>query len=169
MQRILSALLVTGLIIVPTTSSAQTNPGLSFNWGGDLPGKRQLSYRLDYGTPNVLDRYRLRVKAQKVDVSQLTITYPKYYTGTFDPKNINLLVKGKKVALAEALLEREANAIKLKPEALIPAESPIEVVLSNVKNPSRGGMYWFNCSIESPGDLPLPRYIGTWVISIYKS
>ncbi|MFM6244668.1 MAG: DUF2808 domain-containing protein, partial [Dolichospermum sp.] len=40
------------------------------------------------------------------------------------------------------------------------------LVLSNVQNPSFGGVYYFNCRVLSPGDVPLLRYIGTWIISI---
>lgn len=171
MRRILSALLVTGALLggLPAISLAQNNPGFTINWNGDLPRKQQLGYRLDYGTPKAWDRYRLRLKAQKIAISQLTISYPDYYNGKFDPKAISFFADGKKVALEEAKLDKENRLIELTPQEVVPAETPIEVILSNVKNPSLGGMYFFNARISSPGDVPVPRYAGTWAISIFKN
>jgi hypothetical protein len=40
------------------------------------------------------------------------------------------------------------------------------LVFSDVKNPPTGGMYYFNCEILSPGDVPLRRYVGTWILNI---
>lgn len=169
MRRTLSALVVTGsLLAVPATSLAQTNPGFSFNWGGDLPRKAQFGYRLDNGRPNVRDRYHLRVRPQKIEISKLYISYPDYYRGTFDPEGIEFFVEDKKVPLTESRLDKEARLIELTPEAVVPAENKIEVVLSGVKNPPGGGMYYFNARVDSPGDLPITRYIGTWVVSIFK-
>jgi hypothetical protein len=51
---------------------------------------------------------------------------------------------------------------------VIPAGEQVEIVLSNVRNPPSGGMYYFNARVESPGDVPLMRYIGTWVVGIYR-
>jgi hypothetical protein len=43
------------------------------------------------------------------------------------------------------------------------------VVLSDVQNPRSGGMYYFNAYINSPGDVPLRRYLGTWILSLFRS
>lgn len=169
MRRNLSALIVTGsLLAVPATSLAQNNPGFSFNWGGDLPRKAQLGYRLDNGRPNVRDRYQMRVRPQKMEISKLYISYPDYYRGTFDPEKIELFVKDKQVPLTESRVDKVARLIEITPEAVVPAENKMEVVLSGVKNPSGGGMYYFNARVDSPGDVPIARYIGTWVVSIFK-
>ncbi|MFM6139300.1 MAG: DUF2808 domain-containing protein, partial [Sphaerospermopsis kisseleviana] len=34
------------------------------------------------------------------------------------------------------------------------------------QNPAFGGMFHFNCQVLSPGDVPMLRYLGTWLISI---
>ncbi len=171
MRRTLSALLATGSLLVgfPAASLAQTNPGFSFNWGGNLPLRQQLGYRLDSGVPNARDRWKLKVRAQKIAVSKLYISYPEYYKGTFDPESIEFLVEDDKVPLSEVRADPEARLIELTPEEAVPADKPMAVVLSNVKNPANGGMYFFNARIDSPGDIPISRYIGTWVISIYRS
>lgn len=176
-----SCLLATGL-----PAQAQSNPGFTFSWGDGPSGKQQLRYVLDYGTPGFNgDRYRLKLGPQKVAISGISITYPDYYDGTFDPKAIEIRVGaessknkgflnfsrdlGKPVALSEVNVDAENRIITLTPTDIIPAGLPVQVVLSNVRNPQTGGMYYFNARISSPGDVPLMRYIGTWVLSIYRS
>ena len=182
MRRILPALVFTSCLLVglPVVSWAQTNPGFTFTWGGDGPSaKQQLKYVLDYGTPGHLnDRYRLKLGTQKVAISGITISYQDYYTGKFDAKSIELRVgveskffggsRGK--ALPTKIdVDQENRLIQLTPEEVIPAGTSVEVILSNVKNPSSGGMYYFNARISSPGDVPLMRYIGTWILSIART
>jgi hypothetical protein len=61
---------------------------------------------------------------------------------------------------------KENHVIQIELEEPIPAGNSIEIVLSNVKNPPFGGMYYFNAQVLTPGDVPLPRYVGTWILSI---
>jgi Protein of unknown function (DUF2808) len=185
--RLGSALLLTScLFAAGLPALAQTNPGFTFTWGDGPTGKQQLRYVLDYGTPGFNgDRYRLKLGPQKVAISGISITYPDYYDGTFDPKGIELRVGteskkgggflsftrdlGKLVPLSEQSLDAENRIITLTPSEVIPAGLPVQVVLSNVRNPQTGGMYYFNARITSPGDVPLMRYIGTWILSIYRT
>lgn len=184
MRRLFSALVVSSLLVtgLPMISVAQTNPGFTFTWGDGPTRKQQLKYVLDYGTPNVRDRYRLKLGRQDLAITRISISYPEYYHGTFDPDAIELRTGGGKggffsfasragdsLPLAEVNWDRENGLIEIKPEEIIPAGTPVEIVLKNVKNPSSGGMYYFNARVESPGDIPLMRYIGTWILSIYKS
>lgn len=184
MWRFLSILAVSGSLLagLPAVSVAQTNPGFTFTWGDGPSRQQQLSYSLDYGTPNAYDRYRLKLGRQERAINRISITYPRYYGGTFDPDAIELRTgadkggflgfggsRGKKVELAEAVWDKESQMIELKPAETIPAGTPVEIVLSNVRNPTTGGMYYFNARVESPGDLPMMRYVGTWVLSIFRS
>jgi hypothetical protein len=166
---------------IPAVSRAQTNPGFTFTWGEGPSGKQQLRYVLDYGTPGLNgDRYRLKLGPQKVAISRINITYPDYYNGTFDPKGIEVRLGegkrssflrrdlGKPVALANATLDEDNRVIDITPTEPIPAGQTVQIWLSNVRNPPTGGMYYFNARIASPGDVPLMRYIGTWVVGIYR-
>jgi hypothetical protein len=56
--------------------------------------------------------------------------------------------------------------IEIYPQEPVAAGNNVELVLSNVKNPATGGIFYFNCLIQSSGDVPLSRYVGTWIISI---
>jgi len=169
MKRLLSALAVTNCLLtgVVTPILAQSLPGLTLFSG--VKSDDQLPYLLDFGgQTNSTDRYILRVPAQKMKlaVAQFTITYPDYYKGTFDPKSIEILVKGKKVPLSEVKWDKEGRVIQIFPQEPIPAGRKVELVLSNIENPAFGGVFYFRCQVLSPGDVPLLRYLGTWIISI---
>jgi len=169
MRRLLSALAITSCLLAgfPIISSAQSLPG--FTLFGGVKRENQLPFRLDFGgRANNWDRYRLRIPAKKLNlaVSQFAISYPDYYKGSFDTDNIEVRIKNKKVPLQEVVWNKENRLIEIYPQEPIPAGSQVELVFSNVKNPTFGGVYYFNAQILSPGDVPLLRYLGTWILSI---
>jgi hypothetical protein len=184
LRRCSSSLCVAGLLLtgVPAVTLAQSNPGFTLNWGGDGPSsKQQLGYVLDYGTPgHMQDRYRLKIKAQKLAIDGITITYPEYYDGDFNEKKITLqeapknkflgFGKAVKIPTSSVKVDKDNRLIEVIPEAPIPAGKAFEVVLEDVRNPPSGGMYYFNASISSPGDtVPLRRYLGTWILSLFRN
>lgn len=168
MKRLFSVLALTSCLVtgLPSLTGAQGLPGFTI-FGG--PEKAtMLNYRLDSGNSRMWDRYRLRIPSKKLNlaIATLSITYPNYYKGSFDPKNIAVKVKGKSVPLQNVIWNKENHFIEIYPQEPIPAGNNVEIVLSNVKNPDYGGMFHFNVRIRTPGDVPLFRYIGTWVLSI---
>ena len=169
MGRLLSTVVVTSCLLTGFSASswAQSNPGFTL-WGG-VARENQLNYYLDFGgRPDGWDRYRLRIPARRLElgVAQIAISYPDYFDGKFDTKKIEVRVKDKAVALSEVNWDKENHVIQIALEEPIPAGNSIEVVFSNVKNPAFGGMYYFNAQVLSPGEVPLPRYVGTWILSI---
>ncbi|MBD2439925.1 DUF2808 domain-containing protein [Nostoc sp. FACHB-110] len=166
---ILCALAVSSSLITGLTTKAvgQSLPGFTL-FSGVKP-EYQLPFRLDFGgQTNSKDRYRLRIPQQKMKlaVAQFAITYPNYYKGRFDTKSIEVRVKDKKVPLSEVKWDKEGRVIEIFPKEPVPAGSRVELVLSNVDNPSFGGTFYFNCQVLSPGDVPLLRYLGTWILSV---
>jgi Protein of unknown function (DUF2808) len=148
-------------------SWAQGLPGLTIFSGVDR--ENQLSWRMDYdGVPNVTDRYRLRIPAKKMEfaVEQFSITYPDTYRGRFDTKNVEVKVNGDAVELTDVTWDPENRIIEIYPQTPVPADSRVELVLSQVRNPNRVGTHYFNALVRSPGDLPLMRYVGTWILTI---
>ncbi|PPT08983.1 hypothetical protein CKA32_003101 [Geitlerinema sp. FC II] len=183
MKRWLSAALTTGCLVLgfATELPAQQLPGFTI-FGGPRR-ENQLGFRLDYGTSgHPRDRYRLRIPADKMSfaVSQFSIDYPDYYEGEFDidldpdddpddqPVEVRVRIDGRyeSVPLQEVVWDEENHLIEIYPIEAVPAGYKVEIVFSNVRNPSFGGMYYFNCRVFSPGDVPLARYLGTWVLSI---
>ncbi len=140
-------------------------PGLVIFGGRNLT---RLPYRLDFGgRPRQWDRYRLRIPSSqlKIAVAQFTVTYPARFDGRFDTNEVEIFVKGKKVPLQEVIWDEENSTIEIFPEEPIAAGNAVELIFSNVRNPTYG-TYYFNASILSPGDVPLPRYLGLWDLTI---
>jgi len=169
MLRLLSILAVSGCLVtgLAVVTQAQGTPGLTIFSG--VKSDDQLGYRLDFeGKLGARDRYHLRIPARKIAfaVSKIVINYPDTYRGTFDPKAVRVEVAGERIALDDVAWDRENRAIEIYPKEPIPAAKRVEVVLSNVYNPTQIGTHYFNASAQSPGDLPLTRYLGTWIISI---
>ena len=182
-RRTLPAFLCMGFLVgaSPTLVEAQTNPGFSLIWGGqDAQPEKQLGYVLQYGTPGHLsDRWRLKLGRHDVAMSVIRITTPDYFNGKFNEKKIELreapksrifnIKKGKEIPISSVSVDNDTGVIEIIPETPIPAGKRAEVVMSNVRNPKSGGTFFINCSIIAPGDVPLPRNVGTWVLSIYRS
>ncbi len=169
---LVSTLAVASCLIggMPLLSYAQSNPGFTIFSG--IPRENQLGYHLDFGgQPNAFDRYKLRIPATKMEigVAQIAISYPDYYDGKFDTGGIEVRVDGKSLPLSEVNWDKENQLVQIYLDEAIEAGNGVEIVFSNVKNPRFGGTYYFNCQILSPGDIPLPRYLGTWILSIGRS
>ncbi len=169
MRRVFSTLAVTSLLLTgfPALSWADSLPGFTL-FSGIKPDD-QLPYVLDFGgNTNGVDRYTLKIPAKKMKlaVAQFSITYPEYYKGSFDTNSIEVKSGDKKVPIAEVKWDKKGHTVQIFPKESVPAGAEVKVVLSNVQNPSFGGVFYFNCQILSPGDVPLLRYLGTWILSI---
>lgn len=169
MRRLISTLAVTSCFLscFPVISWAQSNSGLTIFSG--VQSGNQLPYHLDFGgAANQWDRYHLKIPAKKMKlaVAQFAITYPKYYRADFDTKEIEVHVSGKKVPLQEVKWDKENHVVEIALQQPVPADKQVDLVFSNIKNPAFGGTFYFNCEILSPGDVPLRRYLGTWILSI---
>ncbi|APB34196.1 hypothetical protein GlitD10_1870 [Gloeomargarita lithophora Alchichica-D10] len=138
-------------------------------WGGP---KKELRYSADSGQIGQWDRYYLNVPRQSIAVAEYYITYPQHYRGELDPKQVEVVrsrSQGKdqqKFRLGEAVLDQENRLLRIALIDPVPADTPVDIVLSNVRNPRNSGMFFFNLQVLSPGDIPLPRQVGTWVITM---
>lgn len=167
--RLLSVLAISSCLTVGLAPIAlsQGLPGLTIFSG--VEREDQLSWRMDYdGEPGRRDRYRLRIPAKKMEfaVEQFSITYPDTYRGEFDPDEVEVKVNGDEVVLDEVTWDPENRVIEIYPQQSVPADTRVEIVLSDVQNPNRIGTHYFNAMVRSPGDLPMMRYVGTWILSI---
>ncbi len=172
MRRVLSTLAVTSFLLtgLPSGSWADSLPGFTLFSG--VKSENQLPYRLDFGgVSNMWDRYRLKIPAKhmKLAVSEFAISYPNYYRADFDTKSIEVRVNDKKMPLQDVKWDKQNHLVEILLQEPVPAGKAVDVVFSNVKNPAFGGTFYFNCEILSPGDVPLRRYLGTWILSIGSS
>jgi hypothetical protein len=159
-------MLAAGLVAsLPIASFAQN--GVTIFSG--VERKDELSYRLDFGGERGgWDRYRLRVGADKMklSVAQFVISYPDYYKGKFDTKAVEITVNGKPWKVQEVNWDQDNYRLEIYPVEPIPAKANVELIFSNVKNPDNPGVFYFNCLMQAPGDVPIVRQLGSWIISI---
>lgn len=158
-----SSCLLTGLA---ATALAQGSQGLTIFSG--VSRENQLSYRFDYyGRPGTRDRYYLNIPATKMNfaVAEFAVTYPETYRGRLDPDQVEIWSNGEKVALDEVVWDQDNRVLEIYPQEPVPADTRVQIVLSNVRNPNRPGTHYFNALVRSPGDLPMLRYVGTWILS----
>ena len=170
-RRLVSAVAITGCLLtgISATTWAQNTSGLTIFSG--VERENILRYYLDFGgRADGWDRYRLRIPAKKLElgVTQFDITYPDYYTGKFDPDRIEVRVNDESVPLSEVNWDKENHLIQIYLQDQIQAGNKVEIVLSNVRNPRFGGTFYFECRAWNtvPGEPPLSRYLGTWILSI---
>lgn len=160
--------LVTGFSsLFPHVVSAQSNPGLTVFSGVD----RQdiLNYHLDFGgRAGNWDRYRLRVPGKKITegVAKFFISYPDYFTGTFDTKAIEVRVRGQNLPIRDIIWDQESRIIEIDLEEPLLQSNMVELVFSNVQNPRSGGTFYFQGQFLTAGQIPVRLNIGTWIVSI---
>lgn len=168
--RTLLMMAIAGCVVTaaPVVSLAS---GQGFTLFGGPDRQFRLPFNVDFGArPDIIDRYRFRIPAKKMSLAaaQFSVSYPSDFDARFDPEEIEVRVKGKKVALDEVIWDQENNLIEIYPLEAVPAGNNVELVFSNVRNPRNQGIFYLKCTIVSPGDLPLPRYIGIWDVTISR-
>lgn len=151
---------------LPLVAHAQSGlPGLTI-FGGP---EEELGYRFDFGgTRATTDRLRLRVPADKLElgVSEFLITYPESYQGDFRPNRIDVRVDGDDLAIDDVVWDEERREIHIYMVEPIPAQTAVEVVMSDLYLPRRSGMHFFEGYIYAPGDVSISRKVGTWVVRV---
>jgi hypothetical protein len=174
-----SALLLSGLLVMGVGGvSTLTQAQQGFTIFGGVKSENELPYFLDYGgRRGGFDRYRLRIPSKKVSlaISDITVSYrnASYFDGKFDTKSVEVLITRpnwrkvlKKVPVESVNWDKDNYVLQVALKEPVPAGSNVEVQLSNVRNPDTGTMFYFDAQIQTPGDVPMLRYLGTWIISI---
>lgn len=189
MKRLLSvfAIIGCGLASVPENTLAQVNSGFTL-FGGPQRGY-ELDYHLARGKADVPDRYELKIPGDKLNspVTKLTIDYPDYYRGEFNPKKVEVVVGNEertlqcqeKLATEDGKMseaqqaspcwvswEPDSHLIQIEFNEPVAPRTNIEVVFNRVQNPVFGGMFYFNCRVSTVTGPQFPQYIGTWVLAI---
>jgi hypothetical protein len=152
--------------IAPQPTNAQSAGGIV------LFGKikdQALDYYLDSGIANDWDRYYLTVPSQEFQIDKLIVEYPETFAknrGKFDEDRIDLRrnVDDQDIPIESAVWDPESRTIEITPVEPIPPDITTKIVLSNVRNPRFGGIYQFDATVSSVDDLPVIRYVGSWVI-----
>jgi hypothetical protein len=131
---------------------------------------QELSYSTDFGAnPGQSDRYYLKLSKAKMKqaVNKFIIVFPDNFDGKIDAKKVEITVGGKKVEVSEVNWDKDNGRLEIYPKEAVPAKKDVKLILSNVTNPS-SGMYYINCLIQVPGDVPIYRELGTWILDIQR-
>lgn len=161
----LSSCLLGGL---PLLTWAGGNPG--FTLFGGVDRKDILDYYLQFGgRPGEKDRYKLYIPAKKLTqgAKKFFVSYPDYFDGKFDIDAVEIRVNGKSLPLKQVYWDKESRFVEIEMLQAVEANTKVEIVFSNVKNPD-SGTYYLVGDVQAAGDIPLRLYLGTWVLSIQR-
>ncbi|BFM40145.1 DUF2808 domain-containing protein [Synechocystis sp. LKSZ1] len=169
-KKTLALLALSGTLLfgLPVFVLAQGNSGFTIFSGVDR--KDILDYYLQFGGfPNEWDRYKLYIPAKKLTqgASRFYISYPANFDGKFDTQSIDVRTKSGSVPLESVVWDKESRFLEISLAQPIDPNTKVDIVLSNVKNPT-WGTYYFVCDVTASGDIPLRLYVGTWIVSIQR-
>ena len=158
------------LFSLSTPVMAGGNSGLTIFSGVDR--KDILDYYLDFGgNPGENDRYKLTIPPKKLSqgASRFFISYPDYFNGTFDINSMEVRANGKSLPLKDVpFWDKESRYVEINLETPLEGGTGVDIVFSNVRNPSQG-TYYFTADAQISGEIPLRIYLGTWIISISRN
>ena len=160
------------------TTKTSASPGFfEYQWDPQ-PGYKKLRYyqssseRLDRATYY----FFLRGKERKDAISKLTITVPDYFEARIKEKNLSLCKvkvggytgRTRCINTLPAIIEvkNKQTSIEIFPEKPIPLSKDSYAVVMKIFNPRKRGMFQFQALAQSPGDIPISTYLGTWNIDI---
>ncbi len=162
-------------ILTPKTSAS---PGFfEYQWDPE-PGYKRLKYyqssseRLDRATYY----FFLRGKERKDEITKLTLTVPNYFDAKIKQKNLSLCKvkvggyteKTRCINTLPAIIEvnNKQTSIEIYPEKPIPSGKDSYAVVMKIFNPRKRGMFQFQALAQSPDEIPISTYLGTWNIDI---
>ena len=161
----------------PQPSLAQGTPGLlEFRWDNTKDYRKLYFFQSDTQRLKLSDYYLiLRPKDRKTAILKLTVSLPKSFDSTIDPKRVKLCRMSEGGMLKRTRCEKQipatvevnakAGTIEIFPETPVSDKYTIGVYM-RIFNPFNVGMYQFNALAQAPGDIPVSSYLGSWLIQI---
>ena len=156
---------------------AQGTPGLlEFRWDNSKDYRKLYFFMTDTQRLKRSEYYLiLRPKDRKTAILKLSVTIPKSFDATIDPKRVKLcrMSEGGMLSRTRCLeqipatieLAENGSALEIFPDTPIPDTGTIGVYML-LFNPFNVGMYQFNALAQAPGDVPISGYLGSWLIQI---
>ena len=161
-----------------TSQYSFASPGfLEFQWDPE-PGHRKLRYfqssneRMDRATYY----FFLRPKERRTGILKLTLQIPDYFKAKLTTKKFSLCkvkvggVSGRTKCLKDIPavfeLNQDQTRLDIFPDAALPLNKDSYAIKMKIFNPRERGMFQFHAFSQSPGDLPISSYLGTWNLTI---
>lgn len=159
-----------GLAVLSMLAGAM--PGIAQNAGFIIFGNARdtaMDYCMDSGSSGQFDNYYLEIRTQKFKYAEIIVTYPEHFNADLNGSKVELFNSkecrgGRPLPLESATIDKEARRITVVPKEAIPANTPVRLVISNVRNPSFGGMYQVDARLLR-ADVPAPVYVGSWIMT----
>ena len=173
------AALVAGGLQMPQVMAQSSTGGFDLfqqRWT-NREGFKPLYYFLTRTRPNQRSTYFLLIKKKDRDraIMKLDVTIPSYFKAKIETKNIRFAYceagsVSKRTKCGETIpasisLNNDGKLIEIVPTSPVPTDRTIGVELQ-VRNPYGRGMYQFNALAQSPGEVTLAKYLGSWVIEL---
>jgi hypothetical protein len=164
---------------INTPKAFSTPSMLEFRWEQDATYKK-LYYYQSSKERRARSTYYLvmKPKNRKTAILKLTINLPEHFDATIKPKKLSLCriqlggmlertrCKEKLPAVFEVNRDQKKTSIDIFPNQPIPVDKEGYAVVMKIFNPSKSGMFQVNAMSQSPGDMPISRYIGSWNLDI---
>ena len=151
---------------------------LEFRWEQDENYKK-LYYFQSSNEKRDRSTYYLVMKPRnrKTGILKLTIDLPEHFDSTITPKKLKLcriqiggmLERTKCTETSPAVFEvskDKKTKIEVFPNQPIPVDKNGYAVVMKIFNPSKAGMFQIDSVSQSPGDMPISKYIGSWNVDI---
>jgi hypothetical protein len=163
--------------LISAPARAQGTPGLmEFRWDNSKDYRKLYFFMTNTQRLKRSEWYLiLRPKDRKTAILKLSVTIPKSFDATIDPKRVKLcrMSEGGMMARTRCLeqipatieIPENGGAIEIFPDTPVSDKGTIGVYLL-LFNPYNDGMYQFNALAQAPGDVPISGYLGSWLIQI---
>ena len=161
----------------PKDASANSSM-MEFRWDASSKYKKLYYYqsskeRRDRSTYYLV----MKAKDRKSAILKLKISFPKYFKANLKPNKFTLckiemggmLAKTRCKEKIPTVFEvaKDNSYIEAFPNEIIPSDDQSYAVVMKIFNPDQAGMFQINAIAQTPGDLPISTYVGSWTIDIH--
>ena len=118
----------------------------------------------------------MRPKDRKSAMLKLKLSFPKHFNSSLKPKKFSfckvelggMLTKTKCKEKIPTVFEvaKDRSYVEAFPNQIIPSDDHSYAVVMKIFNPDQAGMFQINAVAQTPGDVPISTYIGSWTIDI---
>ena len=173
---ILGSSLALGAINFPKKALANTSI-MEFRWDQSRQYKKLYYWQ---SSKNRRDRatyyFVMRPKDRKTAILKLKLSFPKYFDAPLKAKKFTLcrvelggmLSKTRCKEEIPTIFEvaKDQSYVEAFPKQIIPADENSYAVVMKIFNPEQAGMFQINGIAQTPGDVPISTYIGSWTVDI---
>ena len=161
--------------LIKTNPAAQS--AIEFRWDTD-PNYKKL--KVLQTSAQQLDRstyyFFLKKYDRKSAILKLTLKLPEKFKTKITSRKLKLCevqiggyssrTRCKKNLPAVFEIDNESNSIDVFPNEPIPSNKKSYALVMKIFNPRRSGLYQVNAYSQSPGELPISLYLGSYTIEI---